>query len=175
MAEKPIDIIQEFVDLYQHEQMLAFFEFQAGGVAGLCRISKPKSAVPGMRYLSLTFMIDAPDERSRAVVDEVLDRIDDEACQSALPPVAAVVLVPTMIRGAENYVRQVDLMLKGSVDPGRPFVAERLIPVLVKLTGIEPGVVEWWDETAASSGKGAVPSPPASKSFLGDIAARFKK
>jgi hypothetical protein len=175
MTQKPIDIIQEFVDLYKHEQMLAFFEFHVGDVAGLCRISKPKSEAPGTRYLSLTFMADAPDERTRAAVDEVLDRINDEAFQNALPPVAAVVPVPNMITGAENYVRQVDLMLKAYVAPGQPFIAERLIPVLVKLTGIDVGAVEWWEGTTAASGKGAVHSPPATKSFLAGLTARFKK
>lgn len=178
MAQEPIDIIQEFVDLYKHEEMLAFFEFHVESVepvAGLCRVSKPKSGAPGMRYLSLTFMVDAPDERSRAAVDGVLDRIDDDAFQTALPPVAAVVPVPNMIRGAENYIRQVDLLLKESVDPGRPFVAERLIPVLIKLTGIRAGAVEWWDPTVPSSRTSAGGTSDAFKSFLAALTARFKK
>jgi hypothetical protein len=42
MTQKPIDIIQEFVDLYKHEQMLAFFEFHVGGAQSVCH-----EVVPG--------------------------------------------------------------------------------------------------------------------------------
>ena len=178
MAQKPIDIIQEFVDLYKHEDMLAFFEFQIGTVepvTGLCRISKPKSGAPGMRYLSLTFMVDAPDERTRAAVDAVLDHIDDDSFRAALPPVTAVVPVPNMALDADNYIRQVDLMLREYVDPGRPFIAERLIPVLIRMTGIRAGNVEWWDAGAAPSAPPSRRPAGSSKSLLGSLAARFKR
>ena len=178
MAQKRIDIIQEFVDLYQHEEMLAFFEFRIGGpngVAGLCRISKQKGGSAGARYLSLSFMIDAPDEGSRALADKAWSRIDDAAMQAALPAVAAVVPIPVMIHGAENYIRQVDLMLGEHVEVGRAFVTERLLPVVFRLTGMTAGTVEWWDEAAPGPRTSAAAASDERAPLLGALLARWRK
>ncbi len=174
MAQKRIDIIQEFVDLYKREEMLAFFEFRIGGpngTAGLCRISKQKGGATGPRYLSLTFMVDAPDERSRAAAETALNRIKDAAMQAALPAVSAVVPIPVMIHGAENYVRQVDVMLREATEIGKPFVKERLLPVVLRLTGMTAGAVEWWDEAAPTGAAAAGERTP----LLGALLARWRK
>jgi hypothetical protein len=149
MRDERIDIIQDFVDLYQHEETLAFFEFQCrrtGGdpVSGLCRISKPKGGT--MRHLSLTFMVDTPDERTRDGVDEVLARIEGDTFRTALPPVAAVVAAPPISSDAENYVRQLDIMLQGPIDSGKPFIAEQLMPVLQEFHDGEASALVWWGE-----------------------------
>jgi hypothetical protein len=178
MAQKRIDIIQEFVDLYQHEEMLAFFAFRIGGpngVAGLCRISKQKGGSAGARYLSLTFMIDAPDEGSRVLADKALSRIDDAAMRAALPAVAAVIPIPVMIHGAENYIRQVDLMLGEHVEVGKAFVTERLLPVVFTLTGMTAGAVEWWDETSPTPPNTTAVASGARTPLLGALLARWRK
>lgn len=149
MRDDRIDSIQDFVDLYQHEETLAFFEFhcrRTGGdpVSALCRISKPKRG--SLRHLSLTFIVDAPDERTRDCLDEVLARIGADAFRTALPHVAAVAAAPPISSDAENYVRQLDIMLHESIDSGRPFIAERLMPVLREFLEGEAGALVWWGE-----------------------------
>lgn len=178
MAQKRIDIIQEFVDLYQQEEMLAFFEFRIGGptgTAGLCRISRQKGDAAGMRYLSLTFMVDAPDDKSRAAADAALNRIDDAAMQAAVPAVAAVVPIPVMIHGGENYVRQVDVMLREPTEVSQAFVMDQLLPVVFRLSGITTRAVEWWDEAApAARSKSAEPVEQRTP-LLGALLARWRK
>lgn len=103
MDARRIDIMQEFVDLYQHEAMLAFFALQldreaAEPIRGLCRISKPKSR-PHMPYLSLTFLVDAPDDAARALVDDALARLGATTFTAAVPVVSEVVPVPEMEAG----------------------------------------------------------------------------
>jgi hypothetical protein len=173
MAQKRIDIIQEFVDLYKREEMLAFFEFRVGGpngTAGLCRVSTQKGGAAGGRYLSLTFLIDAPDEGTRAVADEALNRIEDAAVHAELPAVIAVVSIPAMIDRAESYIRQVDLMLDESTAVERSFVADRLVPLVLRLTGMTAGAVEWWDEVAqvqpSRSAEAVSDGPPSRVSVL---------
>ena len=178
MAEKRIDLIQEFVDLYKQEEMLAFFEFRIGGptgTAGLCRISKQKGAAAGMRYLSLTFMVDAPDEKSRAAADSALNRIEDAAMQAALPAVAAVVPIPVMIHGGENYVRQVDVMLREPTEVNNAFVRDRLLPAVFRLSGITTSAVEWWDETAPAAPANATETAEQRTPLLGALLARWRK
>ena len=182
MSTERIDIMQEFVDLYKNEAMLAFFEFhlaRAGHepVRGLCRISKPKSHSAHMHYLSLTFMLDTPDQATRATADAALERLDGAAFHAALPAVADVVPVPDIADASENYIRQVDLMLADYVsDPGKVFIAERLLPALHTLTQITAGEVVWWDldddSAPAAPSAAADPSQPTSiaqrlKSYLG--------
>jgi hypothetical protein len=175
MAQKRIDIIQEFVDLYKQEEMLAFFEFRIGGppaTTGLCRISKQKGSKAGMHYLSLTFVVDAPDEPSRAAADTALNRIDDSAMQAAVPEIAAVVPIPVMIHGAENYLRQVDVMLRERVEADRSFVADRLLPAVFRLSGITAGAIEWWDEAAPAT---AAQATGERSPLLGTLLARWRK
>ncbi len=152
MTSKPIDIIQEFVELYTHEETLAFFEFQISegesAVPGLCRISKPKSADGRSKYVSLTFTFDAPDERTRAVVDAALANLEDERLRELLPTVTAVVPLPPMTRSSETYVRQLDLMLEAHIDPGKLFIAGRLLPAVQHVAQLTPGAVMWWEEAA---------------------------
>lgn len=178
MAEKRIDIVQEFVDLYKQEEMLAFFEFRIGGprgTAGLCRISRQKGDAAGTRYLSLTFLVDAPDDTSRAAADAALNRLDDAAMQAALPTIAAVVPIPVMIHGGENYVRQVDVMLRAPGEVSKAFVNDRLLPVVFRLSGITTTAVEWWDESAAAAPSKSAESAEPRTPLLGALLARWRK
>ncbi len=163
MREEPIDILKDFVSLYDREEMLAFFQFRcacADGapVCGLCRISKPKGRA-GFSYLSLTFMADAADDGARAAVDDVLTRIEAEDFRSMLPAIATIVPVPAMCNDSENYVRQLDAMLRPHIDPGKPFIAERLLPALRTVMQIETDSVVWWADEDGTLRPDAAPAP----------------
>ncbi len=163
MREEPIDILKDFVSLYDREEMLAFFQFRCAradgaAVCGLCRISKPKGRA-GFSYLSLTFMADAADDGARAAVDDVLTRIEAEDFRSMLPAIATIVPVPAMCNDSENYVRQLDAMLRPHIDPGKPFLAERLLPALRTVMQIETGSVVWWADEDGTLRPDAAPTP----------------
>ena len=180
MTTERIDILQEFVDLYKHEDMLAFFEFDlaragASPVSGLCRISKPKGTSSSMKYVSLSFVADTPDDAARAAIEAALDRIESAAFTTALPAVAAVVPVPVMTRAADTYIRQMDLMLKAYVDPGKPFITEVLLPALQRLTQLTAKEVVWWDVATDGAKRPAAEPDAASPSLLGNLAARLKR
>lgn len=150
MKTKRIDIVQEFVELSQHEDMLAFFQFtmRKGGhdrVTGLCRISKPKRVAGGTSYLALTLMADTADEVGREVIDAAVSAVARDL-QTAVPAIEAVVPLPAMTSSPDTYVRQLDVMLKAHIDPGKPFVAERLIPALQRIGQIMPVEVVWWED-----------------------------
>ncbi len=161
---KPIDIMQEFVDLYGKEEMLAFFDFSIErpgkeAIAGLCRISRPKRSGAKMQYLSLTFVADAPDEHARTTIAAVLERIDADSLRHAGAEVSEVVSLPSMGDPAQTYVAQADILLDTA--PDKPFIALRLLPAIQRLMQVKPTEVVWWAEPATAGKPGPRPAMPA--------------
>jgi hypothetical protein len=174
VAER-IDLIQEFVGLFNQEEMVAFFDFTCPiadtVVHGLCRISKPKST--SMPYLSLSFMIDTPVESMHRGIESVLSRLEGNALPAAAPMITSVVSMPVETTRSEAYVRQVDVMLEERVDPGRFFIEQRLVPALHQVTGIVAGEIVWWGELAE---EGQAPAPAdVAKPAEGGLAGRLKR
>jgi hypothetical protein len=180
MGTQRIDIMQEFIDLYKREAMLAFFEFQlerATGepIRGLCRVSKPKRS-PHVPYLSLTFLVDATDDATHMVVDDVLTQLASATFKAALPVVTDVVLVPDIARAAAHYIRQLDLMIEPHTELGRLFIAERLLPALRANTPLKMGDVVWWDiDEQVTAQPGTPVAPHATRSRIDDLKVRLKK
>jgi hypothetical protein len=148
--QKRIDIFQEFIDQYAREDMLAFFEFTldcAGRepVSGLCRISQPKAGSSSLKYLSLTFVIDTPDEATRLPVQNSLSRLEEIRLQAALPQVTGVVPTPPISTSPAHYIKQIDILLGAALTPDQHFIAERLLPVLCEITQIKVNDISWWD------------------------------
>jgi len=151
--QKPIDIFREFIDQYAREDMLAFFEFTVnlagqGLVPGLCRISQPKAGSSRLKYLSLTFVIDTPEEETRPPLQKVLSRIEETKLRTILPQVAGVVPTPTIYTGSEHYIKQIDVLLSDNSIPDQGFILEKLVPALREITQIEISEVSWWDVRA---------------------------
>ena len=167
-----IDIFQEFVSLSKQEQMLAFFDFElATGspapVSGLCRISKPKRGEARTPYVSLTFVVDTPDERTKTAIHDALARLEAEPLKSAVPGVQELLPVPVINLGAENFVWQADVLLEPVVKLEKDWLAQRLIPAVQRITRIKATEVVWWDDRAAPpastpSATGSSPAPQPS-------------
>jgi hypothetical protein len=159
--QKPIDIMQEFVDLYGKEEMLAFFDFSIERpgkepISGLCRISRPKSSSAKMQYLSLSFLADTPDEDAQAASAAVLDRIDTDGLRRAVAEVSEVVMMPSIGRASDSYVGQADILLDTA--PDQQFIALRLLPAVRRLMQVKPTEVVWWAEPEPSDSPSARPA-----------------
>jgi len=68
-ADDTLDLKQQIVDLFNLEEMFAFFDFvlKMGSertVTGLCKISRPK-AKKRARYYSMLFIIDTANDEIR--------------------------------------------------------------------------------------------------------------
>jgi hypothetical protein len=156
MKDQPIDIMQEFIDLYGREDMLAFFDFSVDrpgkeAISGLCRISKPKGGSAKMQYLSLTFVADTPDENARTTIAEVLQRIDTDRVRRAVAEVSEVVFMPSMSSSAQNYVTQADLLL--DAEPDRQFIVQRLLPAIRHIMQVKPTELVWWADELSGAGQ----------------------
>jgi len=175
-----IDLMQDLTKLYQREEMLAFFDFQierAGRdpIAGICRISRPKDAASKVRYLSLTFVIDTPDEAARDAALVALDRIAPAPLRSALPEIREVLPVPSLSGADESLVTQIDLLVQ--TDPARAFIAGQLVPAVGRLAGLNVSDFVWWEAPKApptSPPKAAAPAAAPEESLVGRLR-RFLK
>jgi hypothetical protein len=175
--DRPIDIMQEFVDLYGKEEMLAFFDFgieRPGkeAIAGLCRISRPKSSGAKMQYLSLTFVADTPDEQARDAVAAVLERLDADSLRRAVAEVSEVVCMPGIGDASQTYVAQADILLDTA--PDEQFIASRLLPAIRRLMQVKPTEVVWWADSTAPSPRAALPAE-SEASLIGSIKSYLSK
>lgn len=177
--QKPIDIMQEFVDLYGKEEMLAFFDFTVErpgkeAVSGLCRISRPKSS-GRMRYLSLSFVADTPDDEAYTTICAVLERIDSDGLHRAVPEVSEVVSMPSMGMSSQSYVAQADILVDAV--PDKQFITFRLLPAIRRLMQVKPTEVVWWAEPAADGEPTARPPlhEESSGSLVGNIKSYLSK
>lgn len=148
-ADGGVDLVREFVDLYDREELIAFFEFSAEGpggtsLEGLCRISRPKDGSSHLAYLSVGFVADTPDDASRALMDERLGRIDGDAVRAAVPQVAEVLPMSVMGPGSESYVRQADILFGEETLADPRAVLEQLVPALAAIADLRPGPLTWW-------------------------------
>jgi hypothetical protein len=164
--DEPIDIMQEVIDLYGREEMLAFFDFsieRAGQapLSGLCRISKPKDE-GRMRYLSLVFVVDTPDLPSQRFVPVLLGKLESGALRAHVAELAEAVIMPASPSRPENHVQQIDLLLDADVEPDERFLSGKLLPAIRSLTGLRTGELVWWNETSASAAGAAPQKPPGS-------------
>jgi hypothetical protein len=178
--QRPIDIMREFVDLYGAEEMLAFFDFGIerpgkGAIAGLCRLSRPKSSGARMQYVSLTFVVDTPDEDARNAVGAVLERIDADGLRRAVAEVSDVVAMPGIGDASQTYVAQADILLDTA--PDKQFIALRLLPAIRRLMQVKPTEVVWWAEPVAPATPSHHPAVSAQSeaSLVGSIKSYLSK
>ena len=161
---KAIDIEGELRELVASEEVLAYFDFTLplGGAAdaareveGLCKVSRPRERKSRSTYLSLFFIVDAPDDATRRAIDTKLSRADWNECSASTPGVDCVMAIPHRHAGAGLFLKEIDAYLDGSYPPTAAFVRDALLPAVARATQLRPGELTIWEETAADPGGGA--------------------
>jgi hypothetical protein len=164
-----IDLAKESVELSSREETLAVFEFTvdrigAASVSGLCRIAKPKSVSSSLRYLSLAFMVDAPDASASEHLDQVLTHLESKLPEATAPSIIEVMSIPSIDASPGGFLRQSELLLAESADEDQHFVTRELVPAIGQ-SPIRVGELMWWDSArgvpAAGSGQALDPSVTA--------------
>jgi len=166
---EPIDIERELQDLVASEEVLGFFDFTlppsggAGAVEGLCKVSRPRERRSRSTYVSLFFIVDAPEGEMRRRVAGHLGRVDWNACGSAMPGVDCILAIPHRDAGsgAGLFLKEVDVYLDGSRAADAAFLRTVLQPAIATATGLRAGEITVWDDASASP---VTPSNAAAKS-----------
>jgi hypothetical protein len=153
---KAIDIEGELRELVASEEVLAHFDFTlplGGGsgaprlVEGLCKVSRPRERKSRSTYLSLFFIVDAPDEATRRAVDTQMSRVNWSDCST--PGVDCMMAIPHRHAGAGLFLKEIDAYLDGTHPPSAAFVRDLLLPTIARAAGLRAGELTVWEEDAA--------------------------
>lgn len=162
-----IDIDRELRDLVATEEVLAYFDFALslddGGtrreIEGLCKVSRPRERNSRSTYLSLFFIIDAPDEPTYRAIDTHMKRADWTSCGISVPGVDCVLAIPHRSTGAGLFLKEIDVYLDGSQPPNATFVRDALQPAIARTAGLRPGELTIWEEGEADAARPAAAAP----------------
>jgi len=156
---KPIDIEQELQDLVASEEVLAFFDvvlpLKSGDVEGLCKVSRPRERRSRSTYLSLMFVIDAPDPAVLRAIDAHLGAADWNACGSAIPGVDCILEIPHRGATAGLFLKEIDVYLDGSRRADAAFLRDVLQPAIAAAANLRVGEITVWEDA-----KTPVPQQP---------------
>jgi len=140
-----IDLYREFIEVFRREEMLALFDFKAadgdgGALSGLCKVSRPKAGKSDSRYISLLFIIEAPDEKALREARARFDAIDWELLGDRLPEFESVLSIPFTLREfTGSHFREIDIYLKDRCAISRRFIVDALCPTVCSVAGIRGG------------------------------------
>lgn len=172
-----IDLDRELIELFNKEQMIAFFDFQVtrgegAPNTGLCKISRPKSGARQSQYISLLFLIDTPEKSDWQQVDAFLGNLDWNTFQHELPGVVSVLPIPHLDKSSCIYFKEVDIYLTNSVSLGKSYVKNLLYPAVLRVMEINCGEMVFWDDIPEC--KPEVQGLSTENKSPGSIVERFK-
>ncbi|MDD2336172.1 MAG: hypothetical protein PHD01_06320 [Geobacteraceae bacterium] len=147
-----IDLHQQFIEVFNKEEMLAFFDFRATtgkgtSVSGLCKVSKPKDGKSDAHYFSLLFIIETPDEETWREVESWFSSILWDNLEECLPELESVLSIPFSLQEfTGNFFQEIDIYVKENTVPSRSFILETLFPGVRSVSGIEAGEPVFWED-----------------------------
>ncbi len=145
---KVVDLGSQMSALFEHEEMLAFFDvrlFLPGRppVDALGRLSKPKMNEAGSSYLSLFLLVDTPDEDLRAEVEAYFKAVAWSRWRDLFDGVVEVVPMPPMHAAADLYIAAVDVVTRDDAVADE-LGGRRLISSLGDVLAGEVGEITSW-------------------------------
>jgi hypothetical protein len=150
-----IDLSRQLTDLFNKEQMLAFFDFRFTPVghepvSGLCKISRPKGTGEQTQYVSLLFLIDTPNDESWEHVNAFVNLINWEAFRRELPMVDTVLSIPHLIHKTDIYFKETAIYLSSNFAVSKYYVSSKLFPAISKVVGLQAGELIFWEDLPES-------------------------
>jgi len=172
-----IDLTKQLIDLFNKEQMLAFFDFQVtpGGnepVSGLCKISRPKGTGEQIQYVSLLFLIDTPTDAAWEQVNSFVSNIGWDAFKRELAGAETVLSIPHLIHKTGIYFKETAIYLSSSVTVSKYYVSNKLYPAILRVMGLRAGELVFWEDLPES--KQEIKSLRSEKGSPQSLVARLK-
>jgi hypothetical protein len=150
-----IDLTKQLSELFNKEQMLAFFDFQVtpGGnepVSGLCKISRPKGTGEQTQYVSMLFLIDTPDDALWEHVNTFVNHIGWNAFRRELPGAETVLSIPHLIHKTGIYFKETAIYLSNDIKVSKYYVSSKLYPAILRVMGLKAGELIFWEDLPES-------------------------
>jgi hypothetical protein len=154
MLDRVIDLDKQFVELFNKEQMLAYFDFHADfgqglGASGLCKISSPRKSESESAYVSLLFIVDTSDFDVLEAAEKRCRGFDWESFRADLPGFETALRMSYTSSDQKNFFEEVDLYFRKGFGVCRVFVSNRLLPAVANLTGFRCGDLTFWEDLGA--------------------------
>jgi hypothetical protein len=177
-ADGPIDLDQEISELFNKEEMLAFFDFhfpigESEVLSGLCKISNPKERENRSTYYSLLFLIDVPEGRTHGEIDSLMAKVDWDQFRRYLPHVENVMPLPVHQQAEGVHVSETYVYVTAPNTSPDIYVRHELYPAILRVTGFKGGELVMWSEMteledmARELGGSAKPLSPALRRLKG--------
>ena len=146
-----IDLNQQLIDLFNKEEMLAFFDFGLSlsgnePVSGLCKISRPKDTDHHTQYISLLFLIDTPNGAIWEAVHAYADNIGWSKFEAELPGIETVLSIPHVHHGIGIYFKETAIYLNSDAAASKYYVSNKLYPAILKIMGLRAGELVFWED-----------------------------
>jgi len=176
-----IDIKQELADLFEKEDVVAYFDVTTSPdinppLSGICKVAKPLAGNRGQQYVSLLFILDAPDAEALRTARECMKQIDENRLIQYASEITSAVPMPESTIGDAYYVRHIDILLAGSPGDEIQRIVGRIYEALRDAPSLELGELVWWEGAPSDSMNGAVTAPrntAGNNSLLNRIKKRF--
>jgi len=165
-----MDLERQFLDLFDREQMLAYFDvgvrYADGLASGLCKVSRPRETDPHRLYLSLLYVIDTPDDAAWATLRNLTGRMPWAQLPESLSGTQSVLFIPYPRTDAPVLMFETDVYLAIRREGLRSYLTTKLQPAVRRLLG-EAGKVVFWEDAPAVS-RTETPAEPQ-KTLVGRI------
>lgn len=150
-SDEVTDLKQELVGLFDKENVVAFFDFQLAvdqneSVQGLCKISGPKEGETKSNYLSLLFIIDAPNDAAETKVDKLIRNISWSGLETRLDGTRMVIPMPHVGYDTRHYFKGVEIYLAPEIRVDRSYIADKLYPAISGILGCMANEIIFWEE-----------------------------
>ena len=176
-----IDLNQQLIDLFNKEEMLAFFDFQLSfsgneQVTGLCKISRPKDTDQDTQYISLLFLIDTPNRALWEHVHAYAENIGWSKFETDLPEIETVLSIPHLHHGIGIYFKETAIYLKSGAAASKYYVTNKLYPAILKIMGLRAGELVFWEDLPETKHnlKGVLAEKESSQSLLSRLKDFFR-
>ena len=154
-SDNTIDLQQQMIDLFEQEDMVAFFDVSHDYVEddvkstleGLCKITKPKDNLSGTDCIFMTFIFDTPDEKHWAKADALVQEVSWESLADEVEELDSILSMPTdSLADSGHYLKQLDIYLAANTTVGKAFLSSKLLLPLEKISGLKSRNLSFWED-----------------------------
>ncbi|MHB8773184.1 MAG: hypothetical protein ACYC7J_19485 [Syntrophales bacterium] len=149
--EKAIDLEQQLIELFDREDVLAFFDFQLpvdqkATVQGLCKISEPNQKDSKSGYLSILLIIDTVDEAVEDAVRALMKGISWAELKKHTPGIEMIIPMPHVSHGTQHYLEEIAVYLAPQQRITKSYLTDDLYPAIMNTLGCSGNGLIFWDE-----------------------------
>lgn len=146
-----VDLDKELLNMFDKEEMFAFFNFEVSTpsekiVAGLCKVTKPKTGEAQSVYFSLLFILDIPDNDTWREVDTLMNSLQWGNFERHSEKIEYVLPMASRSLSTGNYFKEVCIYLTGMNDLTKQYIFNKVYSVLPAVTNFKTGDLTFWDD-----------------------------